>query len=79
MEKETQINSAEQFLLEDYWRGQLAGCSSALNFPYDFIRKTSTSGYGDREYIGFPPELSSALRLISKSEDDSQPSTCICT
>ena len=79
MEKETQINSDKHYSLEDYWRDQLAGCSTVLNFPYDFVRKISTTGYGDREYIGFSPELSSALRRISKSEGVSLYSTMLTT
>jgi hypothetical protein len=52
----------------DYWQSQLEGCSCVLNFPYDFPRIKVTTGYGDREYIGFSSELSSELRQLSKQE-----------
>ena len=62
------IKSAEHKQSIDYWQSQLEGCSCVLNFPYDFPRIKVTTGYGDREYIGFSSELSSELRQLSKQE-----------
>ena len=54
--------------LINYWKGQLVGCSSLFNFPYDFPRLQNTSGFGDKERIKFPAGISSSLRQISKNE-----------
>ena len=68
MKKGTIIRSTDHEKAISYWRDQLAGCSPVLNFPYDFSRQNITTGYGDREYIGFSPELSSEIRHLSKQE-----------
>jgi amino acid adenylation domain-containing protein len=52
----------------EFWEGQLEGCSTILNFPFDYPRLATSTGYGDREYVHFSPVLSSELRQISKEE-----------
>ena len=54
--------------LIEYWKAQLEGCSTLLDFPYDFPRLHNSSGFGDKEHIQFPAGISSALRQISKNE-----------
>ncbi len=52
----------------EYWKKQLEGCSPLIDFPYDFPRMYSSSGFGAKEQIKFPAAISSALRQISKNE-----------
>ena len=52
----------------EYWKKQLEGCSSLIDFPYDFPRLYGSSGFGAKEQIKFPAAISSALRQISKNE-----------
>jgi len=65
--------------LINYWKDQLEGCSTVLNFLYDFPRLNVTTGYGDREYIGFSEELSFKLKQLSKQEGVSLYSTMLTT
>ena len=78
------LENRSGFLLDNdkltgFWHDRLSGCSPVLNFPYDFARKGATTGYGDREYIGFSSELSSELRQLSKREEISLYSTMLTT
>ncbi len=52
----------------EYWKKQLEGCTSLIDFPYDFPRLYGSSGFGAKEQIKFPASISSALRQISKNE-----------
>ena len=64
--------------LINYWKGQLEGCSSLLSFPYDFPRLKNSSGFGDKERLKFPSDISSSLRQISKNEGVSLFATMMC-
>jgi amino acid adenylation domain-containing protein len=66
-EKQKDLLRDESRLIE-FWRGQLEGCSSQINFPYDFPRLRNSTGFGDKEHIQFPAGLSSSLRQLSKNE-----------
>ena len=66
-EKQTDLVKDETKLIE-YWKRQLEGCSTLLDFPYDYPRLHNSSGFGDKEWIHFPAGISSALRKISKNE-----------
>jgi amino acid adenylation domain-containing protein len=57
--------------LVNFWKDQLEGCSSQLNFPYDYPRLQKSSGFGDKVWIKLPSGLSSGLRQLSKSEGSS--------
>ena len=66
-EKQTGLLKDETKLI-DYWKRQLEGCSSLLNFPHDFPRLKYSTGFGEKVRIQFPAGISSALRQISKNE-----------
>jgi len=55
----------------EFWKKNLEGASSILNFPYDFQRTDEPSGRGRSEVIRFSKELSEKLRSISKAEGTS--------
>jgi amino acid adenylation domain-containing protein len=54
-----------------FWKENLEGTSSILNFPYDFQRTDKPSGRGGYETILLSQDLSEKLRCISKAEDSS--------
>ncbi len=66
-EEQTGLLKDETKLI-DYWKRQLEGCSSLLNFPHDFTRLKYSTGFGEKVRIQFPPSISAALRQISKNE-----------
>jgi len=49
-----------------FWEDNLKGCSSVINFPYDFPRKDGATGRGGLEKIRLSKELSGHLKQISK-------------
>lgn len=57
------INASKEF-----WKENLKGASSKLNFPYDFQPKVLASGLGKYEPVTLPKELTNRLRGISKAE-----------
>ncbi len=66
-EKQTGLLKDETKLIK-YWKSQLEGCSTQLNFPFDFPRLNNSTGFGENVKIQFSPDISSALRQISKNE-----------
>ena len=54
-----------------FWKDNLDGASSVLNFPYDFQRAGHPSGRCSYEKIKLSEEISEKLRKISKAEDSS--------
>ncbi len=64
-------NLAEKKLAasEDYWRKNLEGVPPYTSFPYDRPRKNIPSGFGAKEHIAVPAEISAKLVKISKSEN----------
>jgi amino acid adenylation domain-containing protein len=57
--------------LVEFWKENLKGASTILNFPYDFQRKVKPSGKGGYKNIKFSSELSVKLRNISNAEGSS--------
>ncbi len=55
----------------EFWKENLNGASTILNFPYDFQRREQPSGRGGYETIQLSQEVSEKLRKISKKEDSS--------
>ncbi len=51
-----------------FWIENLKGCNPKLDFPYDFPRKDSTSGYGEKENIRLPSECTARLKEIARKE-----------
>jgi amino acid adenylation domain-containing protein/FkbH-like protein len=49
-----------------YWKTQLRDHPSEINFPYDFNRKLSPSGFGGRVAMKLSPELSAKIRNLSQ-------------
>jgi amino acid adenylation domain-containing protein len=68
----TSLKSADNESIDQtsakYWIDNLKGCNPKLNFPYDFPRKDSTSGYGEKENIRLPVECTARLKEIAKKE-----------
>ena len=52
-EKQTGLLKDETKLI-DYWKRQLEGCSSLLNFPYDFTRLNNSTGFGEKVTDSIP-------------------------
>ncbi|HPT20308.1 MAG TPA: amino acid adenylation domain-containing protein [Bacteroidales bacterium] len=52
----------------EYWKKNLQGCSSVLNFPYDYQRKVQATNRGAHEEIFVPRELTQRLKEISRTE-----------
>jgi len=50
----------------EFWEDYLNGCSSVLNFPYDFQRKGKSTGRGSFETLHLSKALSDSLRNLSK-------------
>ncbi len=63
--------SGSQHELESakFWQENLEGASSVLNFPYDFERKTRSSGRCNYEKLKLTTRLTEKLRNISRTED----------
>ena len=53
----------------NYWRQQLADAPTALDLPTDFPRPALRSYKGRRISVSLPPELSEALRRLSRVEN----------
>ena len=51
-----------------FWVDNLKGSTPKLNFPYDFPRQDSVSGFGEKEYISIPSEYTTKLKEIAKKE-----------
>ena len=61
----------DQKQLSDFWREYLNGCSSELKFPFDYPRKSSMTGLGQREKLIISESATSKLKEISKREGSS--------
>ena len=55
----------------EFWRENLKGASTVLNFPYDFKRAEKPSGLGRGEFLQLSEVLSDKLRRLSKVENSS--------
>jgi amino acid adenylation domain-containing protein len=53
---------------EKFWVENLKGCTPKLNFPYDYPRNDSVSGYGEKEDILISKECTLKLKEIAKKE-----------
>ena len=51
-----------------FWIENLKGINPKLEFPYDFPRKDSASGYGEKENIRLPSECTARLKEIARKE-----------
>jgi tyrocidine synthetase-3 len=56
---------------EEFWRENLRGASTMINFPYDYPNREKSSGQGRYEPIHISSTVSDKLRAISKSEGTS--------
>ncbi|MCE5345210.1 MAG: amino acid adenylation domain-containing protein [Bacteroidales bacterium] len=65
------VGSKHEVESVEFWKENLNGASSILNFPYDFQRTEEPSGRGGLEAFFIPEELSDKLRNISKKENSS--------
>ncbi len=57
--------------LKEFWRENLSGASTMINFPYDFTSRDKSSGQGRYEPIHISSAISEKLRNISKTEGTS--------
>ena len=69
-EKST-IGSENEAKSIKFWKENLEGASSIMNFPYDFKRPKKSSGIGSYITLQVPKDISDKLRKISKAEDTS--------
>ena len=67
LQRETD-NSLNEDISRRFWIENLKDCTTILNFPYDHQRKSIPTGFGGKEFINIPPEYTSVLKEISKSE-----------
>src|SRR6185369_10498026 len=51
-----------------YWKEQLAGPLTVLELPTDSPRPPAPSFRGDKEWLSFPPELTSRLKELSRQQ-----------
>lgn len=67
-----QINHLSDDIFKDsieYWKTQLKGHPSEINFPFDRLRNKSLSGYGGREQLKLDDDLSDKIRTLSRGEN----------
>ena len=69
--EKSSIGSRHEAELIKFWKENLNGASSVMNFPYDLMRPTKSSGRGSYITIQIPKAISESLRKISKDEDSS--------
>ncbi|HNW56145.1 MAG TPA: amino acid adenylation domain-containing protein [Bacteroidales bacterium] len=53
---------------EDFWINSLKGCLSKLEFPYDYPRKETASGFGEKVRIQIPLEVTAKIKKIAREE-----------
>lgn len=54
---------------KEFWKKNLDGINPLINFPTDRARSETPSGYGIKEKIVFPKEISAKLNEISRQEN----------
>ena len=65
------VDSRNQYESVKFWKENMSGASTILNFPHDFLRAAQASSRGGVEKINFSKSLSDKLRIISKTENAS--------
>ena len=50
----------------DYWRDQLLGAPSALDFPFDHVRPALQSHHGGRHFHRLRPDVADGLRRVGR-------------
>jgi len=53
----------------NFWKKQLNGHPSELNFPFDRARNKTLSGFGGREPLKLAADLSGKIRILSQKEN----------
>jgi amino acid adenylation domain-containing protein len=65
--------------LAEFWKKQMDGCSSLINFPYDFPRSLTSTGNGNTWHIQFNETISERLSRFSRKEGVSLFATMLST
>jgi amino acid adenylation domain-containing protein len=67
--QENNDNKLKEEASKKYWTEYLKGCSSKLDFPYDHARTDMATGFGGKEFIHFPKDLTTKLKEIGLKEN----------